>query len=502
MKKYLFLPGGLMIVGALMWASFTVRWDATAMALGIGGLLALLVAIGANWQGVRDWFRDPRGVFVLNSILTTILLVAVLGLINAIASMRAAHIDVTAAGRNTLTDDTRQGLARLGRDVVLEQFGRSRDAAVDQLLSNFANETRRIQVAYADLERAPQKARDYNVMRDGTVVVSAGGKWRKVEKPTEPAVYLAIAQVTQDREPLVCFVTGEGEHGIDDQGATGLSQMATALRAAGYRTERVSLQQAPVARSCEVLVIAGPSGGLTQESLSRLDVYMQDGGRLALLVDPPVDGLVRAWLAMRGVVTGDGVIIETNPAGKQVGAGPESPLALAYFNHPITRGFELATLYYRAVPLGLQQQVPIGLPVPLAGTGDRAFERRDLTGQGSEFREGRDRKGPFLLGVASTIPRGIKDNQAVQESRFVAFGDSDFITNAYVNRQGNRDLVLRTIAWLAGEQEARVVSLSNRQNRRTTMTEQMKSLMYVVNLGLLPLLPLAAGIIQLIRNRK
>ncbi len=502
MKKYLFLPGGLMVVGALLWAAFTLHWDTTAVTLLVGGLLALTIGVAANWQNVRDWFRDPRGIFVLNSIFSTLLLVAVLGLVNAIASFNALHADLTAAGRNTLTAETRTGLARVDKDVVLKQFGRTRDAAVDELLAAFTNASRRITAAFADVERAPQDARTYGVLRDGTVIVSAGDKWRKVEKPTEPALYQAITQVVQDKETLVCFQTGDGEHGLDDTGAAGLSMWGLSLRAAGYRVDRVAMQQGDVPAACEVLVIAGPATDLAPEAIGRLDAWMANGGRLALMVDPPVPPGLRAWLAPRGIIPGDGLIIETNPAGRQVGAGPESPLALAYFDHPITRGFELATIYDRAVPLTLLKQAQIGIPGPLAGTGDRAFERLNPADTGTAFQEGRDRKGPFLLGVASRVPRGLKEDQAVREGRFVVFGDSDFVSNAQIQRQGNRDFSLRTIAWLAGEQEARVVSLSDRQNRRTSMTEQMRTVMYVVNLGLLPLLPLLAGVVLVIRAKR
>ena len=270
MKKYLFLPGGLMVVAALVWAAITLKWDTTAIVLAVGGVLALAVAIGANWRDVRDWFRDPRGVFVLNSILTTLLLVAILGLINAIAGLRATHIDVTAAGRNTLTAETRAGLDRLQSDVEMKQFGRARDPGVDQLLSTFAEETRRIRVGYTDPERGPQEARVYGTMRDGTVIVSSGGKWRKVEKATEPALFQAITQVTMDREPVVCFATGEGEHGVDDQGAAGLSQLATGLASAGYKVERMALQQGSVPKVCEVLVVAGPSAGLPPVRFSKI----------------------------------------------------------------------------------------------------------------------------------------------------------------------------------------------------------------------------------------
>jgi hypothetical protein len=210
MKKYLFLPGGLLLAGALMRAAFVANWDTPAVVLASGGALALVLGIAANWQGVREWFRDPRGVFVLNSLLSTLLLVAILGLVNAVASLRGWQVDVTMAGRNTLAAETRAGLARLAGDVAVKQFGQSRDAAVDELLSAFANASRRVRVVFADVDRSPQEARSYGVMRDGTVVVAAGGRWRKVEKPTEPALFQAIVQVTADREPAVCFTTGQG----------------------------------------------------------------------------------------------------------------------------------------------------------------------------------------------------------------------------------------------------------------------------------------------------
>jgi ABC-type uncharacterized transport system involved in gliding motility auxiliary subunit len=84
----------------------------------------------------------------------------------------------------------------------------------------------------------------------------------------------------------------------------------------------------------------------------------------------------------------------------------------------------------------------------------------------------------------------------------VVVGDSDFLANGFITWAANRDLAVRMIAWLTGEEEAHQVSTGERQNRRTTMTEGGRTAMYLVNLGLLPLLPLLAGLVQLIRSRR
>jgi len=183
-----------------------------------------------------------------------------------------------------------------------------------------------------------------------------------------------------------------------------------------------------------------------------------------------------------------------------VGAGPENPVALVYHEHPITRGFEQRTIFGRAVPLAVAS-TDLGMPTPLVSTADTAFERVDLMSQATELRQGRDRQGPFLLAVATTIPRGSRD-AALPEPRIVVVGDSDFLANGFITWTANRDLAVRMIAWLAGEEDAHVVSVGERQNRRITMTEGGRTAMYLVNLGLLPLLPLVAGLVQFLRSRR
>ena len=184
------------------------------------------------------------------------------------------------------------------------------------------------------------------------------------------------------------------------------------------------------------------------------------------------------------------MIVETSGAGRAVGAGPENPISFVYHDHPITRGFDERTIFGRAVPLGIGP-ANIGEPTPLASTDGTAFERADLASQATEFREGRDRKGPFALAVATRIPRGSRD-AALPEPRIVVTGDSDFMANGLITWRANRGLAVRMIAWLCGVEEARVVSVSERQNRRVRLTERRRTWMYVVNLVVLPLFPLAA----------
>ena len=488
MRRFAFLPGALMVVAAVLWAAFTLRWTVPASVLLGGGFVALAVGVAANWKGVREWFGDPRGVFALNTALSTLLLVAALVLVNALVGLRGVTFDWTEAGRNTLAPETIALVQGLGVDVVLKQMGRPGDTASRDLLGAFSAQNPRVRVEAVDIDASPGEARRYGVTRAGSIVVEAGPRFRRIDFVTEPALASAILQVSSAAEPRLCFAAGEGGHGLSDAGSQGLSGLVAVLTASNYQVAPVSLLGGEIPADCSALVIAGLPGGLPADTLTRLDAYLARGGRLLLALDPPVDPGVASFLARFGIAAGQGVIIETSGAGRAVGAGPENPVSFVYHDHPITRGFDQRTIFGRAAPIGIAP-TEVGAPKPLASTAVTAFARVDLVSQATEFREGRDRRGPFALAVATSISRGSSD-AALPEPRIVVTGDSDFFANGLITWTANRELAVRMIAWLTGVEEARVVAVSERQNRRIPLTERRRTWMYVVNLGLLPLLPL------------
>ena len=489
MRKFAFLPGGIMLAAAVLWAAFMLRWSVPAVVVAVGGVAALAVGVAANWKSVREWFADPRGVFALNTALSTLLLVAALGLVNALVGLRAVTFDWTEAGRNTLLPETVALVEHLGTVVVLKPMGRSRDMASRDLLEAFAARSPRIRLERVDIDVSPAEARRYGVTRAGSVVVEAGDRFRRIDTVTEPALAAAILQVSSEGGVRACFAAGEGGHGLSDAGPQGLSGLASVLTASNYEPAPISLLDGEVPGDCAAVILAGVPNGLQPDAVARLDRYLREGGRLLLAVDPPVDPGVASFLARYGITVGQGVVVETHDAGRAVGAGPENPIAFIYHDHPITRGFDARTIFGRAVPLGVAP-TEIGDPKPLASTAGTAFERVDLTSQSTEFREGRDRHGPFALAVATTIRRGSRD-AALPEPRIVVAGDSDFLANGLITWTANRDLAVRMIGWLCGVEEAHVVAVSERQNRRVPLTERRRAWMYVVNLGVLPLLPLA-----------
>jgi hypothetical protein len=495
MKRYLAIPGALLLITAFIRSAVNVEWDATGYALAAAGALIVAITVVWNRQEVIDWLRDPRGVFAVTTGITVALFVAAIVMLNIAVWYNPWSVDLTASGRNEVTGETRAILARLDEPVVLRQFGPV--PSVEQRLRAFERESRYVHVESADPVRDRQQALDYGVSASGDVVVLAGEKFRRVEQPNEQALVTAILQVTSDEPRVVCFVAGHGERGLEDRGAAGLDSLRATLEASNYRPEPIGLLD-DVPDSCGAVIVAGPRQDYLPDELARLASYTDRQGRLALLLDPDPAPAFTELLRPRGVEPGAGRILDASGAGASVGLGAAAPVAIRYPDHPITRGFGLATFYDGARPVQVIDQPEFGgRPSPLAETspGSFATTRTDTI---IGFDDARDRGGPLTLAAATTLRTGRLPGD---ETRIVVFGDSDFVSNAS-RLPANREIFLRTLAWLLAEEEATIVSVDDRENRRILLTERMRAWMYIINLGLLPLIPLGAGILVYVRSRR
>ena len=80
-------------------------------------------------------------------------------------------------------------------------------------------------------------------------------------------------------------------------------------------------------------------------------------------------------------------------------------------------------------------------------------------------------------------------------------GDSDFVTNGVLGIQGNRDLALNTIDWLA--QQENLISIRPRQpeDRRITLTADQQWRVQVMTLFMIPAVVIGLGLLTWYRRR-
>ena len=82
------------------------------------------------------------------------------------------------------------------------------------------------------------------------------------------------------------------------------------------------------------------------------------------------------------------------------------------------------------------------------------------------------------------------------------YGDSDFAKNGFWNNQGNGDLFLNTVNYLAEEEDLISIRPKDYDDRRVTLTQaDIKMILYLVVIAF-PVLVVIAGVIFYIRRGK
>jgi ABC-type uncharacterized transport system involved in gliding motility auxiliary subunit len=83
----------------------------------------------------------------------------------------------------------------------------------------------------------------------------------------------------------------------------------------------------------------------------------------------------------------------------------------------------------------------------------------------------------------------------------VVVGDSDFAANFILGFQGNRDLFMNMVNWLAQQENLIAIRPREPEDRRVTLTADQQRRIMLLTLVLLPLSIVGAGIYSWWRRR-
>ncbi|MCH8889969.1 MAG: GldG family protein [Myxococcales bacterium] len=452
---------------------------------GLVGFALLGAAALINLDGLRERMTSGEarraGKYGSSSLLSSLLMIAILGMGAFLANRYSKHFDWSEQGVNSLSDQTLKVLSVLEQDVeALALFRRMDWQPVRDQLERYAYASERFKVIeIADPNEKPDLLERYGIAPEklgpgGIVHLIYGEESVNVEQPTEETLTNAIVKLTRRGGKTVYFLEGHGENPID--GASGLAeegyqQAAEALRNENYKIEKLLLAaKSDVPEDADVVVIAGAARLMLEEERDALERYLKRGGAVLALIDPRVRTKLVAKLATWGVELGDDIVVDRELA---IFGRATTPFARQYApNHPITRDLREVTLFHvvRSVKpsVGAEDRF-----TEIVLTGRESWAERDLEqfdAEGIAEFDGEDLLGPVPIAVAGTvILEG--EGDAPQEARLVVFGDSDFASNQMLGRYQNRDLFVNTVNWLLGDVEA----ISVRPNRPRASGLQMSA---------------------------
>lgn len=83
----------------------------------------------------------------------------------------------------------------------------------------------------------------------------------------------------------------------------------------------------------------------------------------------------------------------------------------------------------------------------------------------------------------------------------IAYGDADFASNAFFGIQGNRDLFLNTVAWLAEDPDLISIRPKDPEDQRLFLTSRQQVVVFGLALVVWPALFVVLGITNWWRRR-
>jgi ABC-type uncharacterized transport system involved in gliding motility auxiliary subunit len=447
------------------------------------------------------WLKARQTKYAAYVTVYILVIVAVVVVLNVIADRYNKTYDATTNKRYSLSEQTRKIVQGLKQDAKITYFNQStRFREGKDLLDQYASLSPKVQVSYVDPDKEPEVAREAGIRSMGVALVQVGAKKEEAKSMTEEGVTGALIRDLKSEKRTVCFVTGSGEHQIDNSDREGLSRFKDMLAKDNYETTAVNLvMKAEVPGDCTTLAIAGPTRNYEQPEVDAIKKYVEGGGRALIMVDPPLKfghseiadndaltGLLQSW----GVTVNKDLILDLNPVGQMVGLGPQVALVTAYGAQPIVRDLS-----------GNVTGFPISRSLQIYNTGNTGVEKlfdsssgslatTDLSSARVDIRSPNNKKGPFVLAAAGTYKTGKENSQG----RFVVVGSSSWLINGFITFNGNGDLASNAINWLASDEDLISIRPKEPEDRRITMTQAQMNWVRITSQFLLPLLVVAMGI--------
>jgi ABC-type uncharacterized transport system involved in gliding motility auxiliary subunit len=519
-------PVGIVLaLGALAWSRTSSRpLPGGLRPWLIAGLALVLVHLVLRWEDVARGLGRRQLKYGTNALVLVLAVLGILVGINWIAAQYTKRFDVTKNRRFSLSDQTRKVVSGLAEDVKITYFQRSGEGVQGRdRLKEYELLSKRLKVDFVDPVRSPTVAIAYEALGPYPIVVVERGERReRITNDSEQDLTNVLVKITREGKKTACFVEGSGERSPEDTGAYGLSGAKAALTRSQYEVKSVYLlREQKIPEDCTTLVVAGPDSDPQTEVIDLVRGYVAAGGRALVMVEPELKkpfpnlvGLLKAW----NIDAGNDLAVD-----RQGYRSPLAPLVIDYPYHEITKDMRgLGTVYAEARSIEPGKENVDGVYAQaLVRTSAQSWAKPDpakklpKTLDDVQYDEKTDRIGPIGLAAAVTVrapapaptptpspaPSPEPEQPKPREGRVLVYGDADFAANRLLGFEGNLDLFLNGMAWLAEESDLISIRPKDPENQTLVMTDVDRQNVGWLALAILPGLFVVLGVFSWWRRR-
>ncbi|MEP7309281.1 MAG: Gldg family protein [Acidobacteriota bacterium] len=487
-----------------------------------GGLVCVLVYTLGQWREIAEAFSGRQARYGTLAGVSILVVLGILVAINYIGAKQNKRWDLTTNKQFSLSDQSRNVLAKLDSPLQIRvfaqepEFQRYRDK-----LKEYEYASKKVSTEYIDPDKKPTLARQAGIQAYGTIVFDYKGRTERITSDAEQELTNTVIKVVSGKQRKVYFTQGHGERDTASSEPQGYNSITMALGRENYTVDKVVLaQQGAVPDDAAIVVVAGPKTDFFPPEIDALKKYLDKAGKLLLEIDPPdkpdsppvtnLIALAHDW----GFDIGNDIVVDASGMGRLIGTDASAPVVSTYPAHAITERFQLLT----AFPLARSVTPVMGgvnghTAQAVAETGPRSWAEADIkglmtTGEVSLDEAKGDKKGPVTIAAAvsvaaasEAVPPALGETPPKAETRVVVYGDSDFVANAGLGIQGNRDLFLNTLGWLSQQENLISIRPKEADDRRLTLTATQQQNIMWLSLIIIPGFIFGSGVYTWWRRR-
>ena len=483
-----------------------------------------------------------------NVILQTLIVAAIVLMINYVGFNRYQRWDLSRYNKYALSELTKKLLRSLKKEVkIYVFFSPSSQSAGSELyvdLQNLLKEyesagKRKVQVEtidpYRNLTHTRELQTKYNFGAEENLVIIDYQDRKKLLRVADMAEYdppgmfneapqvrafrgeqiitSALIELTEEKESKIGFVVGHGEPGLKD--GSPLTRFKEYVERQNLKLEPLiltNLERIPT--DFAAVVLAGPKYDLGDRDLSLLRNYWNEQGRLLILLDPKTNTpKLDQFLVEFGIRPDHDIIVTQFKTGIEEQSVTLDVYAQFLPETGFLRSLSQTTGFFpggtRSMSIDESKTAQEGLSVTKAltpavpdywGDKDEVFNSQSTP----TYVQGVDLPPPLYFGVA--LERGsIKDArvQVRSSSRMIVLGNADFLRNESLSESApDIDFVMMGINWLADREQ--LVAIAPKVPRAFTLNlsdAQMNEIVLLTVAGIPMLVALLGAGVWALRRR-
>lgn len=423
-----------------------------------------------------------------------LLVVTLLSAVNFLGARKYKSWDLSADKVNSLSEQSIKLIKDLKEDLKVVYFYRDGADNVDdnrrrfiELIRKYQDQSPLVKLEFVEVNQNPALAEKYNIKK-GTqaVVLDYKGKTNMIEKIDEQEITSALVKVTREKAKSVYILGGHGELPLERQAdGSGISFMKEVLEGNHYTVKTLNFATTPeIPADADIVVIPGPMQQMIQIEIIAIENYLKKGGSVFVALEPKGQHGLDPLLQTLGLKLSNTVLTTALELQGRLLMDPSLQTRGSQFSaaDSITKPFPKGEVMVFMVPTVIERigaSPPAGITIEdLVKTGQDAmeFENNQFDKPG--------KRGPFTVvsSVKGKFPGAPAESK---EFSLVLAADRDFLTDKFLYRNLNRDLVLNSMAALAKDEN--LISITPKEVSKTKMEVTATQFKLFILLFIIPL---------------